>query len=105
MTITGYSDNPLYNFYHPIHLHGHEMYVLAQGFGKGMFWNNHIDQSEFSIFNIIKVDYDSLTMYPNGSSPYFECIPEYKFCPYTRQLEAPSLNFDNPVKVIFYPAY
>lgn len=53
MTLTGYSKDPLYSFYHPMHIHGHEMYVLAEGHGE--------------------VDEYSNNMFPNGSHPAFTC--------------------------------
>lgn len=55
MTITSYNHRSLYNGYHPIHLHGNEMYVV--GYGEG-----HVDPF-------------TNNMYPNGSNPAFRCSP------------------------------
>ena len=55
MTITGYTHRSLYNAYHPIHLHGNEMYVI--GYGEG-----HVDPF-------------TNNMHPNGSNPAFRCSP------------------------------
>ena len=54
MTITCYSHRPLYNAYHPIHIHGHEMYVIGSG-------EATLDPNSPN------------NIFPNGSHPAFKC--------------------------------
>ena len=66
MTLTSYSHKPIYNFYHPMHIHGHEFYVMQKGYGK--------------------IDMETMNLYPNGSHPAFECTPDEPYCATTRQV-------------------
>ena len=65
MTLTSYSHKPMYNFHHPMHIHGHEFYVMQKGYGK--------------------IDWETMNLYPNGSHPAFECTPGEPYCATTRQ--------------------
>ena len=78
MTLTSYSHKPIYNFYHPMHIHGHEFYVMQKGFGQ--------------------IDLETMNLYPNGSHPAFECTPGEAYCATTRQVwpdEELNLQYDN----------
>ena len=72
MTLTSYSHKPMYNFHHPMHLHGHEFYVMQKGYGK--------------------IDWETMNSYPNGSNPAFECNPGEEYCATTRQVKGVNIK-------------